>query len=79
MTSYVVVARILNKRHIRDDRFVIWKQDEGRREENLKANPTIIQIYLSHNKMSPSAMILFSEGLESNTKLTDLFFTHNDL
>lgn len=28
--------------------------------------------------MSPSAMILFSEGLESNTKLTDLFFTHND-
>ena len=34
---------------------------------------------MSHNKMSPEALLLFSEGLESNTKLTDLFFTHNDL
>jgi len=29
--------------------------------------------------MSPNAFALLSEGLAMNTKLTDLFFTHNDL
>jgi len=29
--------------------------------------------------MSKDAMLLFSEGLSANTRLTDLFFTHNDL
>ena len=34
---------------------------------------------MSHNKMSARAMQLFSIGLAANTKLTDFFFTHNDL
>jgi hypothetical protein len=29
--------------------------------------------------MSPHAFDLMAEGLASNTRLTDLFFTHNDL
>ena len=29
--------------------------------------------------MSPHALGLMAEGLASNTRLTDLFFTHNDL
>ena len=29
--------------------------------------------------MSPEAIALMAEGLASNTRLTDLFFTHNDL
>ena len=34
---------------------------------------------MSHNQMSPHALGLMAEGLASNTRLTDLFFTHNDL
>ena len=34
---------------------------------------------MSHNQMSPHAFGLMAEGLASNTRLTDLFFTHNDL
>jgi hypothetical protein len=29
--------------------------------------------------MSEAALKMLSEGLQTNTKLTDLFFTHNDL
>lgn len=29
--------------------------------------------------MSDRSLTMLSEGLKSNTKLTDLFFTHNDL
>ena len=29
--------------------------------------------------MSPNAFTMLSEGLAMNTRLTDLFFTHNDL
>lgn len=29
--------------------------------------------------MTPEAMTMFAEGLEANTRLTDLFFTHNDV
>lgn len=34
---------------------------------------------MSHNQMSDKALAMLSEGLKSNTVLTDLFFTHNDL
>jgi Ran GTPase-activating protein (RanGAP) involved in mRNA processing and transport len=34
---------------------------------------------MSHNQMSDKSLIMLSEGLKNNTKLTDLFFTHNDL
>lgn len=34
---------------------------------------------MSHNEMSPNAFAMLSEGLAMNTRLTDLFFTHNDL
>jgi hypothetical protein len=34
---------------------------------------------MSHNKLSENALLMLSEGLSSNTKLTDLFFTHNNL
>ena len=34
---------------------------------------------MSHNTMSDRSLTMLSEGLKSNTKLTDLFFTHNDL
>jgi len=34
---------------------------------------------MSHNQMSEYAFGLLAEGLASNSKLTDLFFTHNDL
>ena len=34
---------------------------------------------MSHNNMSANAFEMLSEGLAMNTKLTDLFFTHNDL
>jgi hypothetical protein len=34
---------------------------------------------MSHNQMSEAALKMLSEGLQTNTKLTDLFFTHNDL
>jgi hypothetical protein len=29
--------------------------------------------------MSDKSLIMLSEGLKNNTRLTDLFFTHNDL
>jgi Ran GTPase-activating protein (RanGAP) involved in mRNA processing and transport len=34
---------------------------------------------MSRNNLSENAMKMLSEGLSQNTKLTDLFFTHNDL
>jgi Ran GTPase-activating protein (RanGAP) involved in mRNA processing and transport len=34
---------------------------------------------MSHNQMSEQAFSLLAEGLASNSRLTDLFFTHNDL
>jgi hypothetical protein len=33
---------------------------------------------MSHNRLSENALLMLSEGLSSNTKLTDLFFTHNN-
>ena len=34
---------------------------------------------MSHNQMSKEAFLQLSEGLNANTGLTDLFFTHNDI
>lgn len=34
---------------------------------------------MSHNHMSDTSLNMLAEGLKNNTKLTDLFFTHNDL
>lgn len=34
---------------------------------------------MSHNEMSENAFLMLSEGLAMNSRLTDLFFTHNDL
>ena len=34
---------------------------------------------MSHNQMSEKAFGLLAAGLQNNTCLTDLFFTHNDL
>jgi Ran GTPase-activating protein (RanGAP) involved in mRNA processing and transport len=34
---------------------------------------------MSHNQMSEKSMGMFAEGLTNNTRLTDFFFTHNDL
>lgn len=34
---------------------------------------------MSHNNMSDNALVLFADGLADNTRLTDFFFTHNDL
>ena len=34
---------------------------------------------MSHNQLSEYAFSQLAEGLSANTKLTDFFFTHNDL
>lgn len=34
---------------------------------------------MSHNKMSKFGLGLLASGLTANSKLTDFFFTHNDL
>lgn len=47
--------------------------------KTLKENLQIQQIFMSHNDMSISAFKLLSEGLALNTRLTDFFFTHNNL
>jgi hypothetical protein len=47
--------------------------------KTLNTNGNIQQIYMSHNEMSKYALGLLASGLATNTRLTDFFFTHNNL
>jgi hypothetical protein len=47
--------------------------------KTLKSNLNIQQIFMSHNRLSAYAIRQLSEGLQYNSRLTDFFFTHNDL
>lgn len=70
---------ILPLRNLNLLRNVLSDQQAEPISKTLKQNQNILQIYMSHNEMSEPALMLLSEGLASNSRLTDLFFTHNDL
>jgi hypothetical protein len=47
--------------------------------KTLRENGNIQQIYMSHNNMSKKGLSLLATSLAHNTRLTDFFFTHNDI